>query len=146
MRFDFGFPQNPRLLAYHGPTLSVNVGFDKTWRASDDKPPNARGFELEALVDTGAQDSCIDRLLAAQLKLPVVDREKVCGVHGEREVDVYVAQVYVPALNFTEYGKFAGVALKEGGRTFPRHFTLIYNGKTGEVSLTSVTSAAGRRG
>src|SRR5688572_8020743 len=112
MRFDFGFPRYPRLLVYHGPTLSVNVGFDRTWRAVDHKPPNARGFQLEALVDTGAQDSCIDRLLAAQLNLPVVDREKVCGVHGEREVDVYLAQVYVPALDFTEYGKFAGVELK----------------------------------
>jgi predicted aspartyl protease len=145
MRFSFGFARNPRLLSYHGPTLSVNVGFDKTWRASSDAPPNARGFELEALVDTGAQDNCIDRLVAAQLNLPVVDRERVCGVHGEREVDVYVAQVYVPALKFTEYGKFAGVELKESGhrqhlllgRTFLSHFTLVYDGKTGEVSLAS---------
>src|SRR5687767_12040737 len=106
MRVDLGFANNPALLAYHGPTLAVTVGFDKTWRASDRKPPRARGFELEALVDTGAQESCIDRLLAAQLSLPVIDRAPVCGVHGLREVDVYVAQIYVPVLNFTEYGKF----------------------------------------
>jgi predicted aspartyl protease len=145
MRVEFGFPQNPPLLVYHGPTLEVTVGFDKTWRSSDDTPPRARGFALEALVDTGAQESCIDRLLAAKLSLPVVDRESVCGVHGLREVDVYLAQVYVPALKFTEYGKFAGVELKEGGhrqhillgRTFLSHFALVYNGKTGTVSLTS---------
>jgi hypothetical protein len=76
-------------------------------------------------------------LLAAQLSLPVVDRELVCGVHGQREVDVFLAQVYVPALKFTEYGKFAGVELKEGGhrqhillgRTFLSHFALVYDGK-----------------
>lgn len=145
MRLDFGFPSNPGLLVYHGPTLAVAVGFDKTWRASDHSPPNARAFELEALVDTGAQESCIDRLLAAQLNLPIVDRESICGVHGEREVDVYLAQIYVPAINFTEYGKFAGVELKEGGhrqhillgRTFLSHFSLVYDGKTGKVSLSS---------
>src|SRR5882672_12703757 len=149
MHFDFGFPRDPNLLAYHGPALSVAVGFDKTWRPSDKTPPNARGFELEALVDTGAQDSCIDRLLAAQLRLPVVDRVPVCGVHGQRDVDVYLAQIYVPALNFTEYGKFAGVELKEGGhrqhillgRTFLSHFTLVYSGKTGAVSLSSYAFA-----
>ena len=105
--------------------------------------PSARGFELEALVDTGAQDSCIDRLLAAQLSLPVVDRQAVCGVHGLREVDVYLAQIYIPALKFTEYGKFAGVELKEGGhrqhillgRTFLSHFILEYDGKNGTFSL-----------
>src|SRR5258707_263587 len=143
MRFNFGFPQNAPLLIYHGPTLSVNVGFDKNWRASSAARPNAIGFELEALVDTGAQDNCIDRLLARQLSLPIVDREKVCGVNGEREVDVYLAQVYVPSLQFTQYGKFAGVELKEAGhrqhmllgRTFLSHFTLTYNGMTGEVCL-----------
>ena len=100
MRVEFGFPRNAPLLAYHGPTLTVAVGFDKTWKESHKTPPNARGFELEALVDTGAQDSCIDRLLAVQLGLPAVDREAVCGVHGLREVDVYLAQVYIPALDF----------------------------------------------
>ena len=143
MRVDFGFPRNPPLLVYHGPTLAVAVGFDKTWRASHGTRPSARGFELEALVDTGAQDSCIDRLLAAQLSLPVVDRQAVCGVHGLREVDVYLAQIYIPALKFTEYGKFAGVELKEGGhrqhillgRTFLSHFILEYDGKNGTFSL-----------
>jgi len=144
MRVDLGFTNNPALLAYHGPTLAVAVGFDKTWRATSLKPPRARGFELEALVDTGAQESCIDRLLAAQLGLPVIDRAEVCGVHGQREVDVYMAQIYVPVLNFTEYGKFAGVELKEGGhrqhillgRTFLRNFTFSYDGVNGTFSLS----------
>lgn len=143
MRVEFGFAGHPQILAYHGPTLKVAVGFDAKWNASGHKPPRARGFELEALVDTGAQASCIDRMLAAQLGLPVVDRQPVCGVHGLREVDVYLAQIYVPALDFTEHGAFAGVELKEGGhrqhillgRGFLKNFTLIYTGQTGLVAL-----------
>ena len=143
MRVDFGFVNNPPLLVYHGPTLKVEVGFDKTWKAKDSGRPHARGFDLEALVDTGAQDNCIDRLLAVQLGLPTVDRQAVCGVHGLRDVDVFLAQIYVPKLDHTEYGKFAGVELKEGGhrqhvllgRTFLSHFAFAYNGRQGTFSL-----------
>jgi predicted aspartyl protease len=143
MRVEFGFPGNAPLLAYHGPTLTVEVGFDVKWTASSRTRPRARGFELEALVDTGAQESCIDRMLASQLGLPVVDRQKVCGVHGLREVDVYLAQIYVPALDFTQHGSFAGVELKEGGhrqhillgRGFLQSFTLTYEGASGTVTL-----------
>lgn len=45
MRFDFGFADNPGLLAFHGPVLIVQVGFDPTWSASHSTPPSARGVE-----------------------------------------------------------------------------------------------------
>lgn len=147
MRVEFGFAKNPKLLAYHGPSLKVEVGFDKTWNAADGGRPHSRGFDLEALVDTGAQESCIDRLLAAELKLPVCDRQSVCGVGGVQEVEVFLAQIYLPRLNFTNYGKFAGVTLKESGhrqhillgRDFLAHFVLTYDGLTGLVSLSSTS-------
>jgi ABC-type uncharacterized transport system permease subunit len=98
-----------------------------------------------ALVDTGASESCIDSLLAATLKLPIVDRRPVSGVHGSKEVNVYLAQIHVPSLNFTIYGAFAGVELKAGGqihnalvgRTFLRNFKMIYDGKSGDVTISS---------
>ena len=52
--------------------------------------------------------------------------------------------VYVPALDWTVHGSFAGVYLRAGGtphyalmgRTFLRHFTMVYDGKTGAVTLS----------
>ncbi len=139
-----GSPQAQTLLTYHGPLLWVSVGFDPEWRADLNAQPRPGVSNLDALVDTGAEESCIDRLLASQLRLPVVDRRNVCGVHGAREVDMHLAQVHIPALKFTVHGAFAGVELKEGGhrqqillgRTFLTHFTFVYAGQTGDVRIS----------
>jgi predicted aspartyl protease len=98
--------------------------------------------DVEALIDTGAEESCIDNLLAAGLNLPVIDRRVVCGV-GSMEVDVYLAQVHVPALKFTIEGRFSGVPLEENGhhqrvllgRTFLRYCELKYDGNSGNVTI-----------
>ncbi len=50
----------------------------------------------------------------------------------------------MPALDWTVHGSFAGVHLRAGGtphyalmgRTFLRHFTMVYDGKTGAVTLS----------
>ena len=57
---------------------------------------------------------------------------------------MHLAQIYVPALDFTMYGVFAGVHLTAGGqphyalmgRTFLQEFTLVYEGRTGTVTLS----------
>ena len=98
---------------------------------------------VQALVDTGACESCIDSLLASQLKLPIVDRRQIAGAGGAQVVNVHLAQVHVRTLNFTAYGTFAGVHLVAGGqahsaligRTFLQHFTMIYEGRTGTVTI-----------
>ena len=144
-----GFDTTPQangsaLLETYGPTLKVNIGFDPNYVIGVGIP--TPGITLiDALVDTGASESCIDNLLAAQIKLPVVDRRRISGISGSNEVNVYMAQVHIPSLNFTIYGAFAGVDLKAGGlvhnaligRTFLRHFTMTYEGKTGMVIISS---------
>ena len=58
---------------------------------------------------------------------------------------MYAAQIYIPALSFTLYGSFAGVDLIGGGqqhlvligRTFLRRFQMMYNGVTGEVTIST---------
>lgn len=131
------------LLVAYGPTLLVDIGFDPAYKQVGVPVPGLRG--IGALVDTGAGESCIDSLLAAQLNLPIVDRRTVAGVHGSQEVNMHLAQVHVPSLNFTVYGAFAGVALAAGGqfhkaligRTFLQHYTMVYEGRTGAVKLSS---------
>ena len=54
-------------------------------------------------VDTGAGESCIDSTLADELRLPVLDRVSISGVHGKQELNLRLAQIYVPSLQFTTY-------------------------------------------
>jgi len=132
------------LLVSYGPSLLVNIGFDPKYKPEDQTPPRPGIASVEALVDTGALESCIDSLLAAQLSLPIFDRRKVIGVHGAEEVNMHLAQIHVPALKFTVHGEFAAVPLVESGlgykaligRTFLRHVTMTYDGRTGGVKIS----------
>jgi predicted aspartyl protease len=133
------------LLVQWGPTVVVNIGFDPNHKDTDTHPPVPGKTGLHALVDTGATESCIDSLLAAQLNLPVINRRMTAGAHGAKEVNVHLAQVYIPSLKYTIYGAFSGVDLRAGGqahsaligRTFLRQFKMIYDGPTGDVELSS---------
>jgi predicted aspartyl protease len=123
----------------------VNIGFDPNYKSVPGGPLPVPGkSHLPALVDTGAGESCIDSLLAAQLNLPIVNRRVQAGAHGAKEVNMHLAQVHVPALGFTIYGEFAAVDLRAGGqsidaligRTFLQHFKMIYDGLTGDVEIS----------
>ena len=132
------------LLTFYGPTLLVNIGFDPDHIYPSRTPPEPGVTGVNALVDTGASESCIDSVLAAQLKLPTVDRRDLAGAHGAEKVNIHLAQIIVPSLRFTIYGTFAGVHLKAGGmahqaligRTFLRNVTMVYEGLTGTVSIS----------
>ena len=105
------------LLVGDGPTLLVLIGFDATFDpvALPIGVPNLPQSPVRALVDSGAVESCIDSALAMNLNLPIVDRRMISGVHGPREVNVHLAQIYIPSLAFTLYGPFAAVDLAAGG-------------------------------
>lgn len=146
-----GFDDSPGvsgsvMLVLLGPTLLVDVGFDSNYKGPPAPPPVPGIKGVRALVDTGATECCIDNLVAAQLTLPIVDRRQIAGVHGSHAVNVHLAQVHVPSLGFTVYGAFAGVDLAAGGqqhrvlmgRTFLQAFTMVYEGRTGTVTLSHV--------
>jgi predicted aspartyl protease len=146
---DCGFVDIPEVsastqLQLYGPSIPVDIGFDPSYDHKSGKVPEAAIRQVPALVDTGSTESCIDDALAQELNLPLVDRAHVAGVGGAHEVSVYLAQVHVPRLNFTVYGRFAGVHLRVGGqlhrailgRTFLRSMILIYDGRDGSVRIT----------
>jgi hypothetical protein len=127
-----------------GPTIFVHIGFDPTFDPQvPGKFPAIPQNPVHALVDTGATESCIDTALALSLNLPIVDRRVISGVHGANDVNMHLAHIHVPSLNFTLYGSFAGVGLSAGGqlhlaligRTFLQNFTMIYEGRTGSVTI-----------
>ena len=115
---DCGFDQHPRELVTHGPILRVHIGFDPNYTPNKDTPPVPGLSDVEALVDTGAEQCCIDIQVAARLQLPLIDRCRTIGVHGSEEVDMYLAQVHVPMLLLTIQGAFAGLPLEASGLPF----------------------------
>jgi hypothetical protein len=135
-----GFADANRLTG-DGPSILVDIGFDSAWRAG--KMPVPKDRDIVALIDTAAQECFIDCDLAGHLQLPIVDRREVAGSLGKHEVDVYLAQIRIPSLNFIQYGKFAGAYLNRGGlnygvlmgRTFLEQFILTYDGQSGRVTL-----------
>ncbi len=140
-----GYPTSPDMLAQFGPTLQVNVGFDPGYFANPLDIPRPQTTGMLALVDTGASECFIDASLASVLNLPIVDRETVAAANGPAQVNVYAAQIYVPALNQIVSGRFAGVLIQPAlrpfvalvGRSFLREFTMTYEGRTGRVILSN---------
>jgi hypothetical protein len=147
-----GFDPSPQghgwdLLIGLGPTVLVTIGFDPTYdpQAIPHRSPHLPLPPLPALIDTGASDNFIDRDLAMRLNLPIVDQRLLSGAHGAELVNVHLAQVCISALDYTIHGRFGAVDLSAGGqshlalmgRTFLQHFTMVYEGRTGVVTLSN---------
>ena len=141
---DCGF-NDPDELELYGPTIAVVIGFDPHYQVSAGVPPNLSPNRLPALIDTGADASYIDASLASELNLPVADRQVLIAASGVVDASVHLAQIYIPDLDTTIYGQFASVNLTEGeqthyaliGRTFLRHFSMAYEGRTGSVIISN---------
>ena len=139
-----GVPVSRNSLVAYGPTLEVRVGFDASYRPVTGRVPKLRQDLIPALVDTGATESHVDTQLAVALELPYVGPTKVSGASGGiREHPTYLAQIYIPDLKITVYGKFASADLLKGkqphavilGRTLLQGFRMVYDGKKGTVLI-----------
>lgn len=132
-----------QLLAERGPTLLVDIGFELDGQLAAD-PPDLAMKGLQALVDTGATECCIDASLALSLNLPVVNQRPMGGIGGQHNCNIHLATMWVPSLGFSILGHFAGVDLKGAGqphqaiigRNVLRLFTMVYVGSSGQVTLS----------
>ena len=131
-------------LRVSGPSVSVQIGFDLSYRYDSEGRPGIGHEEYFALVDTGASNNCIDATLAQALNLPVVGQEELAAASGLALADVYLAQLYIPEMEFTVYGTFLSAQLLKArqphlallGRDFLANFTLTYEGRTGIAILS----------
>jgi predicted aspartyl protease len=158
-----------QLLHSKGPTTSVEIGFDARMfgaqgvpqsgsvlvpvQASSIDTTQAAGSVtsipqpslkiVEALIDTGAFDSCIDEALAQELNLPLIDQADCSGVGGAHKLNVYLGHIRIIGLNCVQFGRFIGAKLTDGGqphhallgRSVLQSMILVYDGRTGNVSL-----------
>jgi predicted aspartyl protease len=159
-----------QLLHSKGPTTSVEIGFDARMFGAQGIPqsgsllvpvqgsaieaapvapsagipvPQPSLKVVEALIDTGAFDSCIDESLAQELNLPLIDQTDCSGVGGAHKLNVYLGHIRIIGLNYVQFGRFIGAKLKDGrqphqallGRSVLQSMILVYDGRTGNVSL-----------
>ena len=126
-----------------GPHYEVRVGFDhENYPQLGAEKLNVK---VSALVDTGSELNCIDKQLAGILDLPVVSVKpmQVMGVGGSFTATVHLAQVYIPALDYTVIGRFVATHLNSVGqnhaiilgRQFLQDFKMVYDGNSGDFIL-----------
>lgn len=97
-----------------------------------------------ALIDTGANMTCVDEAAAQKLQLPAIDVVKVASAsHASIEQNVYPIQIEVVGLPITVNAPRAvGAALEPQGilvligRDVLQHMVLVYNGPAGSISLS----------
>ncbi len=147
------FQTGQQTLVFKGPTTLVEVNFDPGLFHTDPAqvqaalaaraaaPPQL----VEALIDTGARESCIDEDLAIALQLPLIDEGEASGVGGKDKFNIYLGHIRIMALNFYQYGRFLGVKLQKGqqphkailGRTLLQGMILVYDGRTGTCTIAN---------
>lgn len=138
-----GYEGRPERLSRAGALLPVQIGLDLSFCPDSGAPPQLPDTLYPALIDTGANINAIDLALAESMALMLAEQRNMAGVHGRQETNLYLAQIYIPSLNFTIYERVAGVSLSAAGmpyeallgRPFLRHFTMTYDGPTGLVTL-----------
>lgn len=138
-----GFDNLPDMLAYRGATLDVRIGLDLSYDANGAAPPDLGARLFPALIDTGASESGIDSDLADDLRLPIVDRQAIAGVHGKASLNLHIAQIHIPDLDYVARGEFIGVHFSSVGlpyaaiigRDILRRFKMTYDGTTGAVVI-----------
>lgn len=135
-------------LELSGPTLSIRV--EQVGRVA---PAERKSGPCDALVDTGADKSCIDIDLAKKLELEICDTQTVNGVHGPQQTDYYAALIDIPGLSCMRIMHLAGLPLARSsfphefliGRDILRWFVLIYEGDTGRAVIRRRSLAEGER-
>lgn len=140
------------LLVAKGPTLGVEIGFNQAFFHTDPAvvqqaiasvQAQQPAQLVDALIDTGASESCIDEDLAKELQLPLIDQAKGSGIGGTENFNIYLGYIRIAALGFVQFGRFMGVKLRAGnqphqallGRSVFRDMLLVYDGRDGSVRL-----------
>lgn len=136
---------DPQALLNRGPILNIEISVPTTLANLWDK----QGLQIPApqpgvaLLDTGASRSCVDREAIQKLGIPSIGIERVYTPQGNEEQQKFPVRLSFPGstLPTVEFGSAYGSTLKEQGllaligRDLLTHFSFIYNGPGGFISL-----------
>jgi len=133
-------------LQQRGPIVQVAVTLAEAMVAAlaqqgKPTPPSVNGL---ALLDTGASSTCIDDEEAQKMALPVIGVGSMSSAsHAKTSSNIYPVQIEVTGFPIRfQSPRTMGAALKEHGllmligRDLLMHCVLIYNGATGQITLS----------
>ena len=129
----FGAYGRSELLRLVGPHIQVLVGSPKSAPVGI----NTDFLQLDALIDTGADDVCIDIRTAERLNLVPVDKTTIGGVGGVHEAIVVAALLEVPNLRFKRIvNMYAPIDVSLSskmllGRSFLSNYIVTFDGPNG---------------
>ena len=135
----------PAALVQSGPLLPATLTILDSERQmlalrGEPVPTAINGF---ALIDTGADKTCVDRATADRAGLPVVGKATMHSAsHADHEVPVYNGKLSIPGIDDIELEYAMGANLESQnlialiGRDFLQAAVLVYNGTAGTVSLS----------
>lgn len=126
-------------LQKEGPVIPTMVFLPEEVQRQRNEDPR---LSVLALIDTGAERTCIDFDIATKLKLSAIDRITAIGAHGVEETDIYSVSFSFPdhKIEFLDWNVI-GARLKTAGfsiligRDVLRLSLLVYDGATGDVGL-----------
>lgn len=128
-----------------GPCIQVNLSIaspiaEQLLQKGESLPAPVSGL---ALIDTGASVTCIDETAAAKLGLPPVDVVSIASASSaSSQCNTYPVRIDLQGLPIgIDATKAIGAPLAAQGlvaligRDVLSHFTLFYNGTTGQITL-----------
>lgn len=109
-----------------------------------DELQHTKGAEYLALVDTGAKRTSVDTTVAKKLGFALEDWTTVVTAAGDVCAPIYeTAMIHVPGIGELRPLKFLGANLRPNhecdvliGRDILAGYQLIYDGRTGRVTLS----------
>jgi predicted aspartyl protease len=128
-----------------GPRVQVSVGlaqqFAEALLARGDRIPDP--VVGEALIDTGASQTCIDEAIAQRLGLPVVGRTNLCSAsHASTQTNLHPIKIdFIGAAMSSNVLQAPACALAAQdlavliGRDLLQQFLLVYNGPIGQWTM-----------
>lgn len=132
-------------LERRGPAVQVTVGIAQAFA----QPLQQQGTALPtpvsgwALIDTGASKTCVDDVAAKAMGLPVIDVTNMTSAsHHAVKQNVYPVLIEIVGTAIKIDCRAMGATLKSQGivaligRDALRHFTMFYNGPTGQITLS----------
>lgn len=127
-----------------GPLVQVTVGPAQSlvnqWTQTGIPVPAP--ISGNALIDTGASNTCIDEDLAQRLGLPVIDLVHMVSASDSSQRNVYPAQITLLGSLTVNVDRALSAALAQQniialiGRDVLQMCTLFYNGLSGEFTLS----------
>lgn len=134
---------SPALLKLSGPIIAVEISIPNVLKEYLEQKglPIPNPVNGQALIDTGATNTCVDVDIIKQLKIPAINSIKVYTPSGEAEQTIHPVIIRLSIGTFNFNSAIGSILKKQNiiallGRDILQNCVLNYNGLTGNISLS----------